>query len=674
MAEPYARGIWARFAPTEHPFDAPTDMEDNLRTIDDHLAIYTLQAPIAPGSSLPASPVNGAGQLFSDGGYAVFNAGGWKVYPPLAGLAVMLANRTDVFVGTGLGWSSLKETLGVTALLAGQGSNIVGKATLADLNGDLGHPAETVAWVLNDVTPANNVLYRKVGAIGAGSWVPASASILGTIQVQLSTALSAIALLQSFQTETAAVLRTGYRPDVALALLDTNGRSPLQVDTFGRLLASFVGNLLGNVTGNVSGTSGGIDGVLWTVQAAQRPDIGLVVRDLNGRGVVLLDSFGRIPALTALLPQDVPYTFAAVARPDVALAVRDELGRGVVVVDAFGRSPSSTGAAATDALQLPEHRDRVLADLVAAGARYRGDFVQDRPYAARDLVRVVDRYWFYVTSSAGSTKPELDAAAEELPVFDRECYIVNDDFEANPGAVAGRYTPEGYVWSVSGAGFTNAVVGSGYMTSAQNTYFVLANLDGPVTEFGSRFLQTSSPLTHTMAMSPNNLAGGFSEMWHTNWTEGALGADTWWSGGLSGQQPVYKFRYTAGLVLTPNVQQECVIKVRGKWQFGYLNGALAFVSLADLIGTLAAPCNAVYVQNHVATLGAEQHHALWVKAAEGPRFGRLALSSEDSTAPLILTAASSPEAVRFAPRGSKCLTKGGAEYRKSTATGNTGWI
>ena len=401
MAEPYARGIWARFAPTEHPFDAPTDMEDNLRTIDDHLAIYTLQAPIAPGSSLPASPVNGAGQLFSDGGYAVFNAGGWKVYPPLAGLAVMLANRTDVFVGTGLGWSSLKETLGVTALLAGQGSNIVGKATLADLNGDLGHPAETVAWVLNDVTPANNVLYRKVGAIGAGSWVPASASILGTIQVQLSTALSAIALLQSFQTETAAVLRTGYRPDVALALLDTNGRSPLQVDTFGRLLASFVGNLLGNVTGNVSGTSGGIDGVLWTVQAAQRPDIGLVVRDLNGRGVVLLDSFGRIPALTALLPQDVPYTFAAVARPDVALAVRDELGRGVVVVDAFGRSPSSTGAAATDALQLPEHRDRVLADLVAAGARYRGDFVQDRPYAARDLVRVVDRYWFYVTSSAG---------------------------------------------------------------------------------------------------------------------------------------------------------------------------------------------------------------------------------------------------------------------------------
>ncbi|HEU4986855.1 MAG TPA: right-handed parallel beta-helix repeat-containing protein [Rhizobiaceae bacterium] len=40
----------------------------------------------------------------------------------------------------------------------------------ADINADLAHPANTMAWVLGDATAANNGVYLKSGASGAGSW------------------------------------------------------------------------------------------------------------------------------------------------------------------------------------------------------------------------------------------------------------------------------------------------------------------------------------------------------------------------------------------------------------------------------------------------------------------------------------------------------------------------
>ncbi|NSX92644.1 hypothetical protein [Agrobacterium tumefaciens] len=46
-------------------------------------------------------------------------------------------------------------------------------ASKAALDADLARPANTMAWVLGDAVAANNGIYRKVGASGAGNWVRA---------------------------------------------------------------------------------------------------------------------------------------------------------------------------------------------------------------------------------------------------------------------------------------------------------------------------------------------------------------------------------------------------------------------------------------------------------------------------------------------------------------------
>lgn len=55
------------------------------------------------------------------------------------------------------------------SLLSTGGASVV-YATLAALNADLAHPANSGAFVYNDTTGANNGLYRKLGVSGAGSW------------------------------------------------------------------------------------------------------------------------------------------------------------------------------------------------------------------------------------------------------------------------------------------------------------------------------------------------------------------------------------------------------------------------------------------------------------------------------------------------------------------------
>ncbi|MDR2155901.1 MAG: hypothetical protein LBE78_12910 [Burkholderiaceae bacterium] len=117
----FARGLWSGFAPTENPFGSPNGMDDNLRLIDDHLALYTLAPPVAPGAALPASPKNGDGQVFSDGSYSVFNGGGWKHYPARRGLIARMADGTDLWMSTAAGgWVSLVQVSEVFANLARQ--------------------------------------------------------------------------------------------------------------------------------------------------------------------------------------------------------------------------------------------------------------------------------------------------------------------------------------------------------------------------------------------------------------------------------------------------------------------------------------------------------------------------------------------------------------------------
>jgi len=91
----------------------------------------------------------------------------------------------------------------IDAALASLGVNgaiTVKKATLALLNADLAHVADTLAVVYNDGTASNNGIYAKVGGSGSGSW-----------------ALTALALPSSFGADLAEVLAAAEAVPSALA-------------------------------------------------------------------------------------------------------------------------------------------------------------------------------------------------------------------------------------------------------------------------------------------------------------------------------------------------------------------------------------------------------------------------------------------------------------------------
>jgi hypothetical protein len=54
--------------------------------------------------------------------------------------------------------------------LTGTISGSIVKNSLSDLNADLAHGADTMAWVVGDSTQGNDGVYQKQGASGAGSW------------------------------------------------------------------------------------------------------------------------------------------------------------------------------------------------------------------------------------------------------------------------------------------------------------------------------------------------------------------------------------------------------------------------------------------------------------------------------------------------------------------------
>jgi hypothetical protein len=62
---------------------------------------------------------------------------------------------------------------------AGQTAGMLGYADKTTMDGDLARAAGTLALVSNDSTPVNNGTYRKIGAIGAGSWVKSDDRLTG---------------------------------------------------------------------------------------------------------------------------------------------------------------------------------------------------------------------------------------------------------------------------------------------------------------------------------------------------------------------------------------------------------------------------------------------------------------------------------------------------------------
>lgn len=106
MADQFARGLFAKFGAGEHPFQAPNGMEDNLRLIDDHLGLYTLEPPVAPETPQPEGAADGAGQIYTDGSYAVLNGGTWKTYSARRGVYIQAADGTSAWLNSGAGWNS----------------------------------------------------------------------------------------------------------------------------------------------------------------------------------------------------------------------------------------------------------------------------------------------------------------------------------------------------------------------------------------------------------------------------------------------------------------------------------------------------------------------------------------------------------------------------------------
>lgn len=415
------------------------------------------------------------------------------------------------------------------------------------------------------------------------------------------------------------------RPDVAYLFGRVGERSAGYVD----VLAQWFINTVGVHVGDVVGNSTGVDG----------PD----------------------------------FKFATTGRPDVALAIVDSAGRGVPIIDSMGRLAGASDAVPVASIPLPLSSDPVLADLLLAGAAYRGQWVAPMACKAWDLVLNAGKFYLFTGASTGALAPGNDAACVEVPLYPRRCYAVDDDFNSTPGAANNRATPQGYAWTTGGAGYLNAVVTGGYMTSQDNTYFRVLGIQGRLVEFESVYECANPVITHTMALSPTNFVNQFEEMWHINWTQDGVGYVTYWHAGLTGQQPVMRLSWGTNKKLQQNVAHKCTVRVRGKVCLGYLDGELAFVHVHDLVETLAANANAIYIQNHTNVLGAEKQHAVRLLVAEGPEFGRIAVNAADSLAPLLVTSDASPEGVVQAPRGSKCFTKAGPEYRKTTAAGMTGW-
>lgn len=78
--------------------------------------------------------------------------------------------------------------------LTGATSGAIIKSSLSDLNGDLAHDADTMAWVVGDSTQGNDGVYQKQGASGAGSWTRLKDLPYSVIQLNNSNAGTANAI------------------------------------------------------------------------------------------------------------------------------------------------------------------------------------------------------------------------------------------------------------------------------------------------------------------------------------------------------------------------------------------------------------------------------------------------------------------------------------------------
>ncbi|KSV79560.1 hypothetical protein N185_00075 [Sinorhizobium sp. GW3] len=131
--------------------------------------------------------------------------------------------------------------------------------TKAQLDADLAHGANSMAWVLGDATVANNGIYRKIGGSGTGSWtrvadLPFSfiiasdvgAGTANAIQATTSIPVSSSALIwmNIFEANTSTPVTVSFNGGSALTIKTNSGNNPV----IGGLVAGMI--VMGIVSGS----------------------------------------------------------------------------------------------------------------------------------------------------------------------------------------------------------------------------------------------------------------------------------------------------------------------------------------------------------------------------------------------------------------------------------------
>lgn len=152
-------------------------------------------------------------------------------------------------------WGTEVERL-LNSFVAGGGTIFPDKAS-ADLS--LNYPANQMAWVMGDAVVANNGVYRKLGASGAGSWqrlgdlpysyIPATDVGAGTpnaLQAATGIPVSASALIRMnvFEANTASPVTVSFNGGAALTVKTNSGNDIAA----GGLVAGMI--VLGSISGS----------------------------------------------------------------------------------------------------------------------------------------------------------------------------------------------------------------------------------------------------------------------------------------------------------------------------------------------------------------------------------------------------------------------------------------
>ncbi|UIP07823.1 hypothetical protein LY632_05330 [Erythrobacter sp. SDW2] len=274
-------------------------------------------------------------------------------------------------------------------------------------------------------------------------------------------------------------------------------------------------------------------------------------------------------------------------------------------------TPTPTPSPTPTPTPAPTSTDPVLASLLSI-SQWKELFADSASYAERDLVEYNGALYFaFAAHAPHGVTPDADPAHfERLDLIPNQRLLLQDDFSTDGGPLAGRSVGP-IKWVVSGPAFATALVDAarGYATADGNAYFMLLDIPGQISEFTADYFRDAPAGTSTLAtisLSTNNFLGSGTIMWHANWSDTGVGNVRIWKDGQANLDPGNRFFYRTDVKLSAGREYRLTVRPRGAFAFGYVDSALAFISIAD-DNRIAAEAKALYVQNHVAVHGAEQH-------------------------------------------------------------------